>query len=403
MHSLLGLNWLNFLVAAMQMGFGPFLSVYLTAHLWNVQDIGGALSIGTAAALAAQVPAGALVDAIPGKPAAARIGILAVAAAAVIIGFVPALPTVLVALTLQASASCLLTPAIASITLALSHQDQFGERLGYNVRFAAIGAGAAAALMGLVGYGLSPRAVLFLAAGFGLASLVALRAIHPGDIAAAPSRTEHLSAAPHPTRAERQQQIRKLFRNRHMLICAAGVLLFQLGNAAVLPLAANAVTRTNGRLGNLAVTAAIIVPQVLTAILSPRLGRLAETWGRRPVTLIGIAALPVRTALLAMNSSPAALVCYQTLDGISASVIGVMLPLIVADLTRHGGRFNLGMGIMGLAVGVGATLSNAVGGTIANRLGASAAFAALGVAGLVCFVLVWLRMPNTKPEASPAR
>jgi len=121
MRSLLGLNWLNFLVAAMQMGFGPFLSVYLTAHLWNVQDIGGALSIGTAAALAAQVPAGALVDAIPSKPAAARIGILAVAAAAVIIGFVPALPTVLVALTLQASASCLLTPAIASITLALRH------------------------------------------------------------------------------------------------------------------------------------------------------------------------------------------------------------------------------------------------------------------------------------------
>ena len=98
----------------------------------------------------------------------------------------------------------MLTPAVASITLALSHQDQFGERLGYNVRFAAIGAGVAAGLMGLVGYWLSPRAVLFLAAGFGLAALVALKAIRPGDIAEAPSRTEHLSAAPHPTRAERQ-------------------------------------------------------------------------------------------------------------------------------------------------------------------------------------------------------
>jgi MFS family permease len=302
-RSLRGLDWLNFLVAAMQMGFGPFLSVYLTAHLWDPQQIGLAFSLGAAFVLVAQVPAGALVDAIPSKPRAARIAIVAIAAAAVVIALAPVLPAVVAALALQAAASCMLTPAIASVTLALTHQDTLGERLGYNVRFAAIGAGVAAALMGAVGYWMSTRTVFFLAAGLGLAALVALRLIHPGDIEQAPSRTSHLSAVPHHKRTATQQQIRTLFSNRPLLICAACMALFQVGNAAVLPLAANAVTRTHAHVASLAVTAAIIVPQALTAILSPWFGRLAESWGRRPVTLIGFAALPIRTTLLAMSSS----------------------------------------------------------------------------------------------------
>lgn len=397
-RSLLGLDWLNFLVAAMQMGFGPFLSVYLTAQLWNPEQVGLVFSVGAATVLAAQVPAGALVDAMPSKPTAARLATLMIVAAAIIIGVVPAVPAVAAALALQAAASCVLAPAIASITLALSQQDQLGERLGYNVRFAAIGAIAAAAFMGLIGYWFSPRATLFLAAALGLAAVVALRLIHPNDISAALSRTEHVSAAPHQIRTTKQQQIRKLLRDRHMLTCILGMLLFQLCNAAVLPLAANEVTRAHGRLGQLTVTAAVIVPQILSAALSPWLGGWAETWGRRPVVLIGVAALPIRTALLAVNSSPAALVCIQALDGISASMVGVMLPLTVADVTRHSGRFNLGMGMTGLAGGLGAALSNAAGGAIANHLGHTAAFFALGLAGLMCFILVWLRMPDTKPQ-----
>jgi MFS family permease len=384
----------------MQMGFGPFLSVYLTARLWNPEQIGLAFSIGTAVVLVAQVPAGAFVDASPSKARAAVIAILAIAAAAVIIGVAPVLPVVVAALALQSAASCALAPAIASITLALTHQDGLGERLGYNVRFAAIGAGVAAALMGAVGYWVSQRAVLFLAAGMGLVALLALKAIHPGDIAEAPSRTEHLSAIPHHKRTESQERFLRFCQSRRLLLLAAGMLLFQLCNAAILPLAANAVTRSQGHLANLYVTAAIIVPQALTALLSPRFGRWAETWGRRPVVLVGLAAVPVRTALLAINSNPAALIGFQTLDGISASVIGVMLPLAVADITRRTGRFNLGMGILGLAGGLGATLSNLVGGALANHFGPSTAFFSLGLAGLALFVLAWREMPDTRPKIS---
>jgi predicted MFS family arabinose efflux permease len=113
------------------------------------------------------------------------------------------------------------------------------------------------------------------------------------------------------------------------------------------------------------------------------------------VTLIGFAALPLRALLFATNDDPLLMVCYQALDGVSAAVIGVMLPLVVADVTRRSGRFNLGMGVVGLAVSVGATLSNTIGGAVANHFGNFAAFAMLAAAGLAAFVLVWLRMPNT--------
>ena len=120
--------------------------------------------------------------------------------------------------------------------------------------------------------------------------------------------------------------------------------------------------------------------------------------GRRPVTLVGLAALPLRVLMFATNDDPHLMVLYQALDGISASMMGIMLPLIVADITQQGGRFNLGMGLMGFISGLGATLSNAAGGTIATHLGHSAAFAALGVAGLAAFLLTWLKMPNTAPR-----
>lgn len=384
----------------MQMAFGPALSAYLTAQLWDPQKIGVAFSIGTVTALAAQVPAGALVDATASKPRAAGAAILAIVAAVIAIGLVPVPMVVLAALIVQNVASCVLTPAIAAITLTLSHQDRLGERFGNNVRFAAIGTSLAAALMGAVAYWISPGAIFFLAGSLGLGALAALRIIHPGDIAEASSRTDHLSAVPHHKRAERLQRVRDLCFDRRLLLCGGGMALFTLGNAAVLPLAANVVTRAHGMLAALVLPAVIIVPQLLTATLSPWFGRLAQSWGRRSVMLLGFAALPIRAMLFATNDNPLLMVCYQALDGISAAVIGVMLPLVVADITRRGGRFNLGMGIVGLGVGIGATLSNAIGGAVANHFGEVAAFATLAAAGVAAFVLVWLRMPNTAAPVS---
>ena len=117
------------------------------------------------------------------------------------------------------------------------------------------------------------------------------------------------------------------------------------------------VTMRSARWATLLIAACIVVPQLLVAALSPWIGRRAQIWGRRPLLLIGFAALPIRGILFASVTNPELLVVVQLLDGITAAVLSVMVPLVVADLTRGTGHFNLGQGIVGTFVGIGASLS----------------------------------------------
>ena len=179
--SLAGLDWFNFFVANFQTGFGPFIAVYLTSRSWTEGAIGLALSVGTVTSMLSQVPAGALVDATRNKRFAAFLAVAAIAGSAMIFAVWPAKLPVVIAEVLHGFASCALSPAIAAISLALVGQVALGERLGRNARFAAIGNGIAAAVMGGFGKFVSDRAVFVLTALLCLPGLVALRAIRaPG-------------------------------------------------------------------------------------------------------------------------------------------------------------------------------------------------------------------------------
>ena len=384
----------------MQTGFGAFLSVYLATHGWSSGGIGLALSVGAVAGLVAQVPGGMLVDAAPSKRQAAAVAIGLTMAAALAIGVHPARLPVLAGEVMQGAAGAVLTPAIAAITLALAHKDTLGERLGHNVRFAALGSVAAAAVMGAVGSWYSHRATLFLAAAAGLAALPALFAIRPADLAAAPRRTDHRAAPPRHLRP-RQDPGRDVVLDPCLLIFSTCIGLFFLGNAALFPLAAASIARTGWQGTELVVAAGIIVPQLIAAALSPRIGRLAQTLGRRRVLLAGFAAMVVRALLLALDGSPWLMIAFQALDGISAAVIGVLIPLTVADITHHRGRFNLAMGVVGLFMGVGSAASTTIGGAIAQRWGDPAAFVAMGLAGLLASLVAWTALPETRHRGRP--
>ncbi len=394
-RSLISLNWLNLLVALMQTGFGAFLAVYLTTHGWTGAEVGFALSVSAMAAMASQIPGGMLVDAAPGKRMAAGGAILLVAIAALMIGFWPNHRVVLAAAVLQGAASCVLGPSIAAITLSLAHKDALGERFGHNTRFSALGSVVAAGLMGAIGTWYSHRATIILSAFAGFAALAALTTIHPSDIAAAPDRTDHRAAPPKHARPEPDRGW-QVATDPCLLIFGACLALFYLGNAWILPLAANAIARTGWHGTELIVAAAIIVPQLIAAALSPRIGQLAQSHGRRIVLLAGFAAMTVRALLLAFDGHPLLMITFQALDGISAAVLGVLIPLIVADITHHRGRFNLAMGIVGLFMGVGTALSTLVGGAIADRFGDSPAFIALAAAGAAASLLVWTALPETR-------
>jgi MFS family permease len=162
------------------------------------------------------------------------------------------------------------------------------------------------------------------------------------------------------------------------------------------------VTMTSGRWATLIIAACIVVPQIVVAALSPWIGARAQIWGRRPLLLIGFAALPIRGLLFAFISNPTILLAVQVLDGITAAVFAVMVPLIVADLTRGTGHFNLGQGILGTATGIGASLSATLAGFLTDRFGSAVAFSSLGTIALGGLTLAWLLMPETRPAKEAA-
>jgi MFS family permease len=105
--------------------------------------------------------------------------------------------------------------------------------------------------------------------------------------------------------------------------------------------------------------------------------------------------------LFALVASPYLIVTVQVLDGISAAVLGVTIPLIVADITRGTGRFNLGLGIVGSAVGIGAALSTTLAGYVVDHFGSSVAFLGLSCIALCGSAPVWL-LPETRPQPTAA-
>ena len=165
----------------------------------------------------------------------------------------------------------------------------------------------------------------------------------------------------------------------------------------MLPLVGSVVTMKSARWATLIIAACIVVPQFIVAILSPWVGMRAQIWGRRPLLLIGFAALPIRGLLFALISDPSLLLAVQILDGVTASVFAVMVPLVVADLTRGTGHFNLGQGILGTATGIGASLSATLAGYLTDHFGSAAAFGSLATIALAGFTLVWFLMPETRP------
>jgi MFS family permease len=153
-----------------------------------------------------------------------------------------------------------------------------------------------------------------------------------------------------------------------------------------------------GEFANVIIAACIVLPQGVVALCSPWVGRSAAALGRRPVLLLGWAALPLRGLLLALLPGAWLPIAAQGIGGISAAVFGVMFPLLAADITRGTSHFNLCMGVLGLAMYLGAGLSTTLGGWIADQAGIEVAFVVLSLIGLLGTVVLWLAMPETRTE-----
>ena len=389
-----GLDWFNLFVANIQTGFGPFIAVYLASQSWTQTSIGLALSIGTVAAMASQVPAGAAVDAMPNKTRVAAFSVLAFTACALMFAVYPIPLFVYFAEILHGVSSCTLGPATAAMSLVIAGRFGMGLRLGRNARYAAIGNGVGALLMGACGQYVSERAVFYLTAAFTLPALVALLPLRRVAIAGG-----ELRPPPRQPGQGRAQFLRVLADRRLLMFCACAM-LFTFANAPMLMLMSG---RMTAKVGNpsLLVAACIVLPQIIVALASPSVGRLAERHGRRIVLIIGFCMLPLRGLLFATSSNPTLVVAVQALDGVGGACFGIMVPLIVSDVAARSGHFNLSLGFVGFAIGIGSTLSTPAAGWVSDHFGMRSAFFLLSAVGIAAVLLVLAGMPETRPRADP--
>jgi MFS family permease len=319
--SLNGLDGINFFLAGMQSGFGPFVAVLLADEKWTQQNIGFILSLGSFAGLLSQLPGGELLDATRSKRFLIALGGIVVAVSAFLIALWPNRPVVLAALVLQGLTGGLLGPAIAAISLGLVGHSALAERLGRNQRFASAGVLTTTAVMGAIGYFLSYQAIFLASAALALPFLLALSHIRSTEIhfGRACGQPDHHAPTPPP-------RIRRLMlcKNYGLLIFGGSLFLFQFANASMLPLAGEGLVYRNGTSASLIVSTLIIVPQIVVVLTAPWAGREAQNWGRRPLLLLGFGALTVRALLFAVTINPWLLLFIQLLDGISGSTLGVL-------------------------------------------------------------------------------
>jgi predicted MFS family arabinose efflux permease len=390
-RTLHGLDWLNFFLADVQTGVGPFLAIYLAGYKWNEERVGLALTVGGIAGILTQTPAGALVDRLRSKRALIAAGIVALAAGALLVALVPTFWSVMSAQVLIGGTSSIFGPALCAVSLGIVGRAAFDTRQGRNQTFNSGGNVTAAVSMGLLGYFVSNRSIFFLVVGAAIPTMLALRLISPVEI-----DYEVARGADDGEKSGKAESVWVLFQDRPLVIFLVCAVMFHFANAAMLPLLGEMLAKGQGRSSMLFMSACVVTTQFVITLLASWSGRKAGTWGRKPLLLIAFGVLPLRGVLYTLTSNTAWLVAIQALDGVAAAIFGVVSVLVIADLTRGTGRFNLTLGAITTAVGIGAALSQVIAGSIVHHVGSNAGFLFLAGVALGAFAILYLFMPETR-------
>jgi MFS family permease len=367
----------------------------LTEQKWDQASIGVVMSVAAMAGILAQTPAGALIDTSTAKRA------LMIAAAIVVSLACLALPLIhrfaLVAATqaLAAAAAAIFPPAVAAVTLGIVGPRAFTRRIGRNEAFNHAGNATAAAIAGASAYFWGPIVVFWLLAAMAVASIFATLSIPAEAIDHHIARGLDDAAERGTGDGKNPSGFQVLLTCRPLLIFAVATVVFHFSNAAMLPLVGQKLALVNRDLGTTLMSVCIIAAQAVMVPVAMLVGRKADAWGRKPIFACALAVLAVRGALYPLSDNPYWLVGVQLLDGVGAGIFGALFPLVVADLTRGTGHFNVSQGAIATATGLGGALSAAVAGFIVVEAGYNAAFlflAAIAAAGLIGFCAL---MPET--------
>lgn len=383
--SLPALNSLNFFMADVRDGLGPFLGVFLQEKGWGPQDIGLIMTAGGFAGMLATTPLGAFVDATKAKRAVMIAASVAIIAATLTMLYVPNLSVVLFAQVVQGVAGAVIAPAIAAITLGLVKQAGFAQQLGRNEAFNHGGNTFAALMGGALGYVFGLQAVFWFMAAMAVGAIAATLMIPADSI-------DHEAARGAETGTEETgggTSWALLFKSAPLIVLALVLMLFHLGNGAMLPLLGQAMVARGDGDPSASTALTVVVAQLTMIPMALLAAKLAQSRGYWIVFVLALAALPLRGLIAATFGGFWVLVPVQVLDGVGAGLLGVAVPGLVAKILRGSGHFNVGLGAVMTLQGVGASLSPTLGGTVAQAYGYGAAFMTLGGVAVVALAL-WL-------------
>jgi MFS family permease len=395
------LDALNFFLADVRDGLGPYLAIYLlTEQKWDQASIGVVMSVAAVAGIIAQTPAGALIDRSTAKRGLMIAAAIVVTLACVTLPFIARFEWVAATQAIAGAAGAIFAPAVAAVTLGIVGPKAFAKRVGRNEAFNHAGNAVAATLAGISAYFFGPVVVFWLLAAMAIASIFATLSIPADAIDDHVARGLDGTARPDADHRDEPSGFQVLLTCKPLLIFAAASVLFHFANAAMLPLVGQKLALVNKELGTTLMSVCIVAAQMVMVPVAILVGRNADAWGRKPIFAAALAVLALRGALYPLSDNPYWLVGVQLLDGVGAGIFGALFPLVVADLTRGTGHFNVSQGAIATAAGLGGALSAAAAGFIVVAAGYSAAFlflAAIAAVGLALFVAM---MPETGPNAA---
>lgn len=388
------LQALNFFMADMQAGIGPFLGVFLQQRGWTSGPIGTVMTAGGVAGMIMTAPAGAFIDHTEKK----RLVVIVTGICTVMASFLILLSqsgwVVTVSQVATAIAGAAIGPAVTGMTLGIVRQKGFNAQNGRNQAWNHAGNMIGAGLSGWLGWRFGMPAIFYLAALFGVLAIVCVLTIPEASIDHRAARGLEGKDGDDAGETGKAEGFKVLLRNKPMLILAASLACFHLGNGAMLPLYGLAVVGAGKGNAALFVAETVVVAQAVMILASLVAMRMAAGRGYWLVMLISFAVLPVRGFLAGTFIEHWGVWPVQALDGIGAGLQSVAVPGLVACLLNGTGRVNVGQGAVMTVQGVGASLSPAIGGWLAQALGYHVAFYILGSFALVS-VALWLGFGGT--------
>ena len=387
------LDAVNFLAADVRNLFGPFVNVFLvTGQHWSQTDVGLVTTGSGLLGIAFQTPIGAVIDVTRAKRGVIVLTMAAMTAAAAIIFVAPTFWPMALALSVLAVAGDVFAPAVSALTLGLVTRDMLARRLGRNSAFDHGGNIAIALLAGAVGYAFSQRAVFLMVPVFAVLACAAVLAIPANAINHDRARDLATDGEAHGSAAG----YRVLFETRPLMIFALCAFLFHFANAPLLPLVGQKLALQFPDEATAMMSFCMVAAQGVMLPIAILVGRNADAWGRRPLFLVAFAVLPVRATLYPLSDNAFWLIGVQLLDGIGAGIYQALTPLIISDIMRGTGRFNLAQGAVATTMGIGASVSGLAAGVMVDHFGYSVSFLAFSAAAAVAFLVFFGFMPETR-------